>query len=205
MATSSEVAPWLRQFFQQRNRSRLSPGALETLAIVAYRQPITRPEIEDIRGVDCGGTLRVLLERNLIRVVGKKEEPGRPALYGTTRGFLDFFNLRDLKELPTLRQFTELSEEHQRQVEMQYGGGPPTILERIAEAEEGPPLPPHLQAEASAAAASQATDTSGLHNVYSDTQLVDQLRLQEEEDERSLEALDQALLRADEVLLRAES
>ena len=102
--------------------ARLTRPMVETLAIVAYRQPITRPEIEEIRGVDCGGTMRVLMERNLVRVLGKKEEPGRPVLFGTTKHFLEFFNLKDLRELPTLKEFTELSEEHQAQFDDMYGG-----------------------------------------------------------------------------------
>jgi segregation and condensation protein B len=96
---------------------RLSRAQLETLAIIAYRQPVTRPEIDEIRGVDCGSTLKVLLYRSLIRVLGKKEEPGRPLLYGTSKDFLEFFNLRDLRDLPTLREFHELSEESMRMVE----------------------------------------------------------------------------------------
>ncbi len=96
---------------------RLSRAQLETLAIIAYRQPVTRPEIDEIRGVDCGGTLKLLLDRSLIRVLGKKEEPGRPLLYGTSKEFLEFFNLRDLRDLPTLREFHELSEESMRVVE----------------------------------------------------------------------------------------
>jgi segregation and condensation protein B len=91
--------------------ARLSRAALETLAIVAYRQPITRAEIDEIRGVDSGGVLHALLGRNLLRILGKKEEPGRPLLYGTSQTFLTFFQLRDLRELPTLREFAELSEE----------------------------------------------------------------------------------------------
>jgi segregation and condensation protein B len=96
---------------------RLSRAQLETLAIIAYRQPVTRPEIDEIRGVDCGGTLKLLLDRSLIRVLGKKEEPGRPLLYGTSREFLEFFNLKELRDLPTLREFHELSEESMRVVE----------------------------------------------------------------------------------------
>jgi segregation and condensation protein B len=96
---------------------RLTRAALETLAIVAYRQPITRPEMEDLRGVDCGAITKALLERKLIRILGKKDEPGRPLLYGTTREFLELFNLRDLTQLPTLREFQELSEESRRIVE----------------------------------------------------------------------------------------
>jgi segregation and condensation protein B len=95
---------------------RLTRAQLETLAIVSYRQPITRPEIDQIRGVDSAGTLKTLMDRSLVRILGKKEEPGRPILYGSTKEFLEFFNLKDLKDLPTLREFHELTEEHQAQV-----------------------------------------------------------------------------------------
>jgi segregation and condensation protein B len=115
LRTSPQNAEFVQRLLQQKP-VRLTRAQLETLAILAYRQPITRPEIDDIRGVDSGATLKMLLERRLIRVLGKKEEPGRPLLYGTTREFLEFFNLRDLKDLPTLREFYELSEEHQAQV-----------------------------------------------------------------------------------------
>ena len=84
---------------------------LETLALIAYRQPMTRPEIDDVRGVDSGSAIRVLLERNLIKMLGRKDEPGRPLLYGTSGYFLEFFGMRSLKDLPTLREFTDLSEE----------------------------------------------------------------------------------------------
>ena len=87
---------------------RLTRAMLETLSIVAYRQPITRPEIDDVRGVDCGPVLKTLLDRGLVRMIGKKEEVGRPILYGTTPEFLRIFSLKDLAELPTLREFHEL-------------------------------------------------------------------------------------------------
>jgi segregation and condensation protein B len=90
---------------------------METLAIVAYRQPITRPEIDEIRGVDCGPVLRTLLDRALIRVLGKREEVGRPMLYGTTPEFLKIFSLRDLAELPTLREFHELGADDRAKVD----------------------------------------------------------------------------------------
>jgi segregation and condensation protein B len=96
---------------------RLSRAMLETLAIVAYRQPITRPEMDDVRGVDCGPVLKTLLDRNLVRIIGKREEVGRPMLYGTTPEFLRIFSLKDLTQLPTLRQFHELSAEHQAKVD----------------------------------------------------------------------------------------
>jgi segregation and condensation protein B len=91
--------------------SRLSKAALETLAIVAYRQPLTRAEVDEIRGVDSGGSVKTLLDRNFLRILGRKEEPGRPVLYGTSREFLEFFGLRDLQSLPSLSEFRALNEE----------------------------------------------------------------------------------------------
>ncbi len=122
---------------------RLTRAQLETLAITAYRQPITRPEIEEIRGVDSGSSLRVLLERNVIRVLGKKEEPGRPLLYGTTKEFLEFFNLNELSDLPTLREFQELSEDSLREVEERLGA------DAVAEPSEPEPEPSEQEPESS--------------------------------------------------------
>jgi len=113
--TNPTNAAWVQKLLAAKP-VRLTRAQLETLAICAYRQPITRPEIDDIRGVDSGAALKTLMDRSLIRILGKKEEVGRPLLYGTTREFLDFFSLRDLKDLPTLREFHELTEEHQAQV-----------------------------------------------------------------------------------------
>ncbi len=96
---------------------RLSRAQLETVAIIAYKQPITRPEIDDIRQVDCGPVLGTLLDRGLIRVIGKKEEVGRPLLYGTTPEFLGLFSLKDLTQLPTLREFHELAAEDRARVD----------------------------------------------------------------------------------------
>ncbi len=90
--------------------SKLSKPALETLAIIAYRQPITRAEIEYLRGVESGGVLKTLLEKNLIKILGKKNVPGKPLIYGTSRRFLEIFNLKDLKSLPTLKEMRELEE-----------------------------------------------------------------------------------------------
>jgi segregation and condensation protein B len=90
--------------------SRYSPSSLETLAIIAYRQPVTRAEVEYLRGVDCGGVLKTLLDRRLIRILGKKDIPGKPLIYGTTREFMETFGLKDLASLPTLREIQELAE-----------------------------------------------------------------------------------------------
>jgi len=100
LVTRPELAAVLLRLQRLRLKSRLSRAALETLAIVAYRQPISRPEIEQLRGVGAESVLAHLLERRLVRVVGRKAVPGRPMLYGTTREFLEHFGLRDLGDLP---------------------------------------------------------------------------------------------------------
>ncbi len=100
MVTRPEVAPWLVRLARSRTHSRLSRPALETLAIVAYREPVSRPDIDAIRGVNSEGVLENLLDRRMIRIAGRKDAPGRPFLYETTREFLVAFGLRDLAELP---------------------------------------------------------------------------------------------------------
>jgi len=105
-----DTAPWLFKM-NKAKPVRLGRATLETLAIVAYRQPCTKPEVDDIRGVDSGHILRQLLERNLVKILGKRDEPGNPLIYGTTPEFLAFFGLRSLGEMPTLREFTELGED----------------------------------------------------------------------------------------------
>jgi segregation and condensation protein B len=120
LRTNPEHAPWVGKLLAGKP-VRLSRAMLETMAIVAYRQPVTRPEIDDIRGVDCGPVLKTLLDRGLVRIIGKKEEVGRPMLYGTTPEFLRTFNLRDLAELPTLREFHELGAEEKAKVDAEHG------------------------------------------------------------------------------------
>jgi segregation and condensation protein B len=108
--TRPELAPWVAQL-QGLRPVRLSPASLETLALVAYRQPLTRAEIEHVRGVDVGATLRSLLDRKLVRIAGHRDVPGRPMLYATTRRFLEVFGLSGLEDLPTLRDLAELGGE----------------------------------------------------------------------------------------------
>jgi segregation and condensation protein B len=108
--TRAEFSGYLQKL-QKERALRLSQAALETLAIIAYRQPVTRAEVEDVRGVDAGATVKSLLERHLIRIAGQREVPGRPMLYGTTRRFLEIFGLDSLKSLPTLRELDELARE----------------------------------------------------------------------------------------------
>jgi len=96
---------------QPERRVRLSKAALETLAVIAYRQPVTRPEIEEVRSVDCGAVIRSLMERDLVRIVGRRDAPGRPPLYGTSAVFLETFGLRSLRDMPTLRDIAAVEEQ----------------------------------------------------------------------------------------------
>lgn len=106
MVTNPLYAEWMMKFKKMRMSSKLSMPALETLAIIAYKQPIIRAEIEQIRGVNSDSAIKTLLEKRLIKIMGRKEVPGRPFLYGTTREFLQYFGLKDLTELPTLKDLT---------------------------------------------------------------------------------------------------
>jgi segregation and condensation protein B len=101
--TAPEFSPWIKRLFSVTTQ-KISRPALETLAMVAYKQPITRAEIEAVRGVDSSGVLTTLLEKGLVKIAGRKDEPGRPHLYSTTRGFLEVFGLKDLASLPTLKE-----------------------------------------------------------------------------------------------------
>ncbi|MDR1123777.1 MAG: SMC-Scp complex subunit ScpB [Elusimicrobiota bacterium] len=105
MATKPEYGRWVRKLFNEKMSSRLSPAALETLAIIAYKQPVTRAEIEAIRGVDVAAPLERILERGLARITGKKDTPGRPMVYGTTEEFLRMFGLNKISELPDIASF----------------------------------------------------------------------------------------------------
>ena len=103
----SEFADYIRRL-KKLKPARFSPSSLETLAIIAYRQPVTRSEIEYFRGVDSGGVLKSLLDKKLIKIIGKKDVPGKPLIYGTTKEFMETFSLKDLSSLPTLREIEEL-------------------------------------------------------------------------------------------------
>jgi len=104
--TRPEYMEWIKRLLQPKPM-RLSKAALETLAIIAYKQPVIRSDVEHIRGVDCGGVLRVLLERKFVRVLGRKEIAGRPLIYATTKRFLEVFDLKNLKDLPTPKEIEE--------------------------------------------------------------------------------------------------
>jgi segregation and condensation protein B len=130
LCTKAEYSEWIKKLRKTRP-IRLSPATMETLAIIAYKQPITRAEVEQIRGVDTSGVLRTLLEKRIIKILGKKEVVGRPLLYGTTPTFLTMFGLKGLKDLPTLEDVSQLDE----------NSLPLFPLEQQGEAEEPSPAP----------------------------------------------------------------
>lgn len=105
MVTNPDYAIWVKRFKNLNQTNKLSQAALETLAIIAYKQPITKLEIDQLRGVNSDGAVKGLLEKRLIKIVGKKEAPGRPFLYGTTKEFLQYFGLKNLSELPPITDF----------------------------------------------------------------------------------------------------
>ncbi len=108
IVTRPELHEWVRRLFHERTTSKLSVAALETLAVIAYRQPVTAPEIADVRGVNTSGVLATLIDRKLVKIVGRKQVVGRPFMYGTTRDFLERFGLNDLTDLPKVEDMSEL-------------------------------------------------------------------------------------------------
>jgi segregation and condensation protein B len=104
--TTSDTTPWIKKL--KGIKFSLSSATLETLAVIAYRQPVVKAEIDTIRGVDTGSSIRKLLDNKLVRIVGRKDVPGRPIIYGTTKKFLEIFSLKDLSDLPTLQEIADL-------------------------------------------------------------------------------------------------
>ncbi len=140
---------------------RLTRAQLETLAIVAYRQPITRPEVDDVRGVDSGSSLKMLADRGLVKILGRKDEPGRPLVYGTAPAFLEFFGLSGLKDLPTLQEFSDLTDEHKALFEEKIGESIDIAAAELAAAGALEQAERELLAEEDAAlAATEATATA---------------------------------------------
>ena len=147
LVTRPELHGYLRSFFEVSGRSRLSMAALETLAIVAYRQSVTGPEIQELRGVNVSGVLKTLLDKRLIRIAGRKPVVGNPFLYRTTREFLMHFGLQSLDDLPPLEEFEETfgadfaaaegAGQEEADVELVGVEDPETGQERVLEAEEG--------------------------------------------------------------------
>jgi segregation and condensation protein B len=126
LASDPKYAQWVRQLFPAPKPARLSAPALETLAIIAYRQPITRADVEAVRGVNIDGVLQTLMERGLVKIAGRAEIPGRPLLYETTQFFLDHFGLRNLDELPNVE---ELRTRHLPKARVSTGAGDPDASE----------------------------------------------------------------------------
>jgi segregation and condensation protein B len=108
IVTRAELHEWVRRLFHERTTQKLSVASLETLAVIAYKQPVTAPEIAEIRGVNTSGVLGTLVERRLVKVVGRKQVVGRPFLYGTTRDFLERFGLNDISDLPRVEDMADL-------------------------------------------------------------------------------------------------
>lgn len=122
--TKPSAAAWIEKLHVDKPKT-LSQAALETISIIAYRQPVVRAEVEQIRGVDSGGVLKTLLERGLIKIVGRREEPGQPLIYGTTPAFLELFHLTSLEELPSMKEIEQIVEESQRPKEEAPAGEEP--------------------------------------------------------------------------------
>ncbi len=114
--TNQEYSPWIRRLFKI-GMQKISKAAMESLAIIAYKQPVTRGELEAVRGVDSGGVLATLMDKRLIKIMGRKEVPGRPVVYGTTKEFLESFDLKDLSCLPSLKDMQKTEEENAPQKE----------------------------------------------------------------------------------------
>lgn len=199
--TSPQYAPFIRDLTKQKP-VRLTRAQVETLAIIAYRQPMTRPEIDDVRGVDSGPVLKLLLERDLVRILGKRDEPGRPLIYGTTGHFLEFFGLKSLKDLPTLREFTELTDESRMKYETEIGEEPGGLPPEGAEAPAVEIAGEEIAGEEVAADAAAGDDVAGDHvagddvandDVAADDVAGDASDAAEEEAEPSIEPMPETL------------
>ena len=146
MVTRPDCAPWITKLHTVKASVKVSRSAMETLAIIAYKQPTMRAEIEQIRGVETSSVLRTLLDQKLIRIVGRKDIPGRPILYGTSRTFLQKFGLRDLRDLPPLREFAALGQGENPELFEEESDGPhqagpgPVIQEPAREYPEPVPM-----------------------------------------------------------------
>ena len=168
--TKETAAEWVKRLFADKP-VRLSPAALETMAIIAYKQPIIRAEIEQVRGVDSGGVLKTLVEKKLVRIIGKRDEPGQPLIYGTTKEFMEIFGLANLKDLPPLTDLRELAERH---LVLQSGEG--TAADENAGEEE-----PMIYAPDQAVSGGKAAE------------LMEKLECDEKADQKALSTLESSL------------
>ena len=143
-ATRQEFAEWVGKLYKEKAKRKLSRAALESLAIIAYRQPVTKPEIEAIRGVNADYVLHTLLERGLVTITGRASTVGRPLLYGTTREFLKHFGVNDLSDLPKPREIEEIMQEHNLETERQIlDTEHPEEIDTAGEQEVPPTGSPH--------------------------------------------------------------
>lgn len=136
MITAPEFSHFLKKLFKGRQIERLSKPALETLAIIAYKQPLTRSEIELLRNVNVDGVMKSLLDKNLIRISGRKKAPGRPCVYGTTRQFLEHFGLKSLEDLPEIEDFSAMAQKKElvdTEAEEEKRAEEPNELEKTAQ------------------------------------------------------------------------
>lgn len=136
MVTTSDFAPFLRKLYKQRKTERLSKSALETLAIIAYKQPVSRAEIGSIRSVNVDNMVKSLLDKGFIRVSGRKKTPGRPFVYGTTRQFMEYFGLKSLAELPKFEEFASFAQNKEAEIEAIAEGQNTEVVD-----ESGEPAP----------------------------------------------------------------
>ena len=143
LSTRHEFSDWIRKFLKLDKTTKLSQPSLDTLSIIAYKQPLTKQEVEEIRGVDCGGVIKTLLDKKIIGPAGRKKVPGRPIMYRTTRKFLDYFGLKDLSDLPTLEDLQEeLSGEGDTsaQGEIDFDQSPMVVAALKKDDADSPPL-----------------------------------------------------------------
>lgn len=180
--TKPALAGWIARLNMPKP-VKLSQAAMEALAIIAYRQPLIRADMEDIRGVDCGGVLKTLLERNLIKIVGKRDEPGSPLLYGTTTEFLSMFNLGTLSDLPSLKEYHELEQRQSAQL-------PLTATELAAAPEISAPLHP---IDATVQVALERDDQAAIDELESQIRSLRHLEHEIFPDEKPVDAIDTAL------------
>ena len=174
--TRPEYTVWIRRLVAPKP-VRLSKAALETLAIIAYKQPIIRSDVEHIRGVDCGGVLRQLLERKLIRVLGRKEIPGRPLIYATTKKFLETFDLKDLRDLPTPQEVEEFGKpplEERGHITIEPDEEPHPPAETSSETEEQLPEPGEPEAQETIALSDETETSPGAEAPPPDENLSDE-------------------------------
>lgn len=149
MVTNPACAPWVRKLLATAVPKKLSQSSLETMAIIAYKQPIIKAEIEAIRGVNSDGVIKTLLEKRLIKIHGRREVPGRPLMYGTTNEFLQYFGLKDLSELPTLKEFQEVDMPEPSEAVPEDFAEPVSYVEK-SEEDAAPVEPAHEEVQSQA-------------------------------------------------------